>query len=154
MENASKALLIAGGVLIALLVISLGMYILGRAQDTAVSAEERRLQTLTQEQINKFSQYSGEIYGAEVENCIRRMASYNKNKAESEKIKIYLSKNTSGTGEVEYNGSPNEIIDNNASNKVKNIMSATDRNDRYIGTITYKVNGMIEKINFKLKTSK
>ena len=47
MENASKALLIAGGVLVALLVISLGMYIIGRAKTTAVSAEKRRLETLT-----------------------------------------------------------------------------------------------------------
>ncbi|MBE5821305.1 MAG: hypothetical protein E7311_01790 [Clostridiales bacterium] len=154
MENASKALLIAGGVLVALLVISLGMYIIGRAQNTAVSAEERRLQTLTQEQINKFSQYSGEIYGMEVENCIRRIASYNKDKASSERILITLSKNTGGTGIVEYDGSADEIIDPAIANKMKNIMSETDRNDIYTGTITYLANGMIEKIDFVLKEKK
>ena len=67
MENASKALLMAGGVLIALLVISLSMFLIGRAQDTALSVEERRLQTVTQEQINKLLAQinSWNAYGAQ-----------------------------------------------------------------------------------------
>lgn len=150
MENASKALLIAGGVLIALLVISLGMYIIGRAQNTAVSAEERRLQTLVQEQINKFSQYSGNIYGAEVENCIRRVYSYNKGKAEDEKIMVYVKQKDGERilGSTARFPIDSDIIDETNSD-IKNNFKPDERNDIYSGTITYKINGMIETISFE-----
>lgn len=150
MENASKAILIAGGVLVALLVISIAMYIIGQARGTVLSAEERRLQTIKQEQVNKFSQYAGNIYGSEVENCIRRVASYNKDKVDSEKMTVNIKR---GTDEILFDGSMDELISLDAENKIKVNITAEERNDNnWFGTINYRINGTIEDITFEYRT--
>lgn len=51
MENASKALIIAGGILIALLIISLGVYLFRNASSFSESYSER----LAQDELNKFN---------------------------------------------------------------------------------------------------
>lgn len=78
MENASKAILIAGGVLLAIIVISICMLVISNAREAFVSMEERRHAQIVQEQTAKFANYVGqEIYGTEVYNCIKRAQSYN-----------------------------------------------------------------------------
>lgn len=77
MENASKAVMIAGGVLIAIIVISLGMYIWGVGTGAFGAVEQKRAAALREEQMVKFSQYASVLYGSEVENCIRRVGNYN-----------------------------------------------------------------------------
>ena len=58
MENASKALLIAGAILIVILLISLGIYIYSQAQQTinSVNMDEQQITAFN----NKFAQYEGE----------------------------------------------------------------------------------------------
>ena len=78
MENASKAILIAGGVLLAIIVISICMLVISNAREAFVSMEERRQAQIIQEQTAKFANYVGqEIYGTEVNNCRKRALSYN-----------------------------------------------------------------------------
>ena len=64
MENASKALIIAGAILLSILLISLGIMIFNTAQDTTKNSG------MTQAQVsafnNKFSKYEGTIKGSEV----------------------------------------------------------------------------------------
>lgn len=65
MENASKALIIAGAILLAILIISLGILIFNQAQDTvgSVNMDEQEIMAFN----NKFTQYEGEsVRGSQV----------------------------------------------------------------------------------------
>ncbi len=77
MENASKAILIAGGVLLALVVISICMLMISNAREAFMSIEERKHAQIVQEQTVKFAQYTGQIYLTEAYNCHKRVLSYN-----------------------------------------------------------------------------
>ena len=57
MENASKALIIAGAILLAILIISLGILIFSQAQDTinSVNMDEQEIMAFN----NKFTPYIG-----------------------------------------------------------------------------------------------
>lgn len=89
MENASKALIIAGAILLSILLISLGIMIFNTAQDTTKNSG------MTQAQVaafnNKFSKYEGKIKGSEVRSLIQEVVASNgddNNKNASRKITI------------------------------------------------------------------
>ena len=75
MENASKALIIAGAILLSILLISLGIMIFNTAQDTTKNSG------MTQAQVsafnNKFSKYEGTIKGSEVRSLIQEVIASN-----------------------------------------------------------------------------
>lgn len=76
MENASKALIIAGAILLAILIISLGIFIFGQARGAAdVSAiNQVEIQAFN----GKFTQYAGEnITGAQVNQLLEAIVSNN-----------------------------------------------------------------------------
>lgn len=89
MENASKALIIAGAILLSILLISLGIMIFNTAQDTTKNSG------MTQAQVsafnNKFSKYEGIIKGSEVRSLIQEVVASNgddNNKNASRQITI------------------------------------------------------------------
>ena len=89
MENASKALIIAGAILLSILLISLGIMIFNTAQDTTKNSG------MTQAQVsafnNKFSKYEGTIKGSEVRSLIQEVIASNgddNNKNASRQITI------------------------------------------------------------------
>lgn len=89
MENAAKALIIAGAILLSILLISLGIMIFNTAQDTTKNSG------MTQAQVsafnNKFSKYEGTIKGSEVRSLIQEVIASNgddNNKNASRQITI------------------------------------------------------------------
>lgn len=65
MENASKALIIAGAILLSILIIALGMFILNKATssaDVSTALTENEIQAFNK----KFENYSGEQLGSNV----------------------------------------------------------------------------------------
>ena len=89
MENASKALIIAGAILLSILLISLGIMIFNTAQDTTKNSG------MTQAQVsafnNKCSKYEGKIKGSEVRSLIQEVVASNgddNNKNASRQITI------------------------------------------------------------------
>ena len=98
MENASKALLIAGAILIVILLISLGIYIYSQAQQTinSVNMDEQQITAFN----NKFAQYEGEDKsGSEVSAMIDLVISSNQAAyAEGAKEKYITVSGTSGAG--------------------------------------------------------
>ena len=82
MENASKALIIAGAILLAILLISLGIYIFSQAQsvvnDSGFSKAE--IQTFN----NQFSKYEGVQTGASVKSLIQEVNTSNTTDANAE----------------------------------------------------------------------
>lgn len=77
MENASKALIMVGGILITVMVISLCMYLFTSARGVA-DASEKRLQVSQIEGFNRFFvNYPNEITGLDVYNIIGKCEDIN-----------------------------------------------------------------------------
>lgn len=83
MENASKALIMAGGILIALLVIGLLVFFynnLSSLKSIEQSGEELEIIT----EFNKqYEVYTRNIYGSEILSLANKIADYNKNEADN-----------------------------------------------------------------------
>ena len=76
MENASKALIIAGAILLSILLISLGIMIFNQAQDATKNSGMSQAQVSTFN--NKFSKYEGKkIKGSEVNGMIQEVVASN-----------------------------------------------------------------------------
>lgn len=75
MENASKALIIAGAILLAILIISLGIMILNQAQDTINGSgmSKAEIQAFN----SQFTKYEGSRRGSEVRNLIQEVIASN-----------------------------------------------------------------------------
>ena len=84
MENASKALIIAGAILLAILLISLGIMIFTQAQDTVSSSGMSDAEITAFNQ--KFTKYEGTFKGSMVKSLVQEVRANNSNKANSEKI--------------------------------------------------------------------
>lgn len=87
MENASKALIIAGAILLAILLISLGILIFNQAQDTVNNSG------MSQAEIsafnNKFLKYEGTQKGSVVKSMINEVLSSNADaNNSSRKVKV------------------------------------------------------------------
>lgn len=76
MENASKALIIAGAILLSILIISLGILIFSQAQDTidSINMSEQEIMAFN----NKFTPYEGtRVRGSQVNALIQAVLSNN-----------------------------------------------------------------------------
>lgn len=87
MENASKALLIAGAVLIVILLIAMGMKIF-RSQDDMMDQVETNVQTTEMLTFNnKFYKYAGKQKGTQVKALINDVIAHNATE-EVRKVKV------------------------------------------------------------------
>lgn len=134
MENASKALIMAGSVLIALIVISLLVVFynnIRNLQKTELSVEQ-------QEKAGEFNKqyevYQRDIYGSELLSLVNKINDYNKIEAENEgytKIEIYVTfeKNVDSTyfSKGTYN-----------SSTMKNKINELDKKKEELGNQTIK----------------
>ena len=77
MENASKALIIAGAILLAILLISLGIMIFNQAQDTVSNSGMSEAQITAFN--NKFLKYEGNQKGTMVKSMIQEVLATNAN---------------------------------------------------------------------------
>ena len=75
MENASKALIIAGAILLAILIISLGILIYNQA--AGVVNNNAMSQVETQQFNQQFTQYEGDVRGATVNSMLQAVLSNN-----------------------------------------------------------------------------
>ena len=73
MENASKALIIAGAILLSILIIGIGMYIYNQAANVMgnVNMDSQEIQAFNQQ----FEQYKGSINGSRARNLVSLLAS-------------------------------------------------------------------------------
>ena len=78
MENASKALIIAGAILLAILLISLGIMIYSQAQDTV--SDSGMDQAAVTSFNNQFLKYEGNIKGTLVKAMIQEVLAVNEKK--------------------------------------------------------------------------
>lgn len=89
MENATKALLIAGSVLIAILLITMGIKIFSSTKDTVDSTQTVMDSTAKSMIINQFSPYVGDNKTAsEVRTLMNKILAYNSTCEESQQVAI------------------------------------------------------------------
>lgn len=90
MENASKALIIAGSVLIAILIISLGLFIFKSTEGTTDQTKKLG-ETLEVQQFNsQFLKYCGDsVKGSQVRTLCEVIIAHNANSENSKKVKIF-----------------------------------------------------------------
>lgn len=131
MENASKALIIAGAILLSILLISLGIMIFGQAQDTIGNSGMSKAEISTYN--SQFTKYEGDsVKGSEVKSLIQEANASN------------ASDSSEGTGR-----SVTVTVDGNATTTTSGINTAKrykvecgapDTKTGYITTITITTN--------------
>ncbi len=94
MENASKALIIAGAILLAILLISLGIMIFNQAQDTVNNSGMSQAEITAFN--NKFLKYEGTQKGSVVKSLINEVLATNQSLSTSERVKVTLVKKGNG----------------------------------------------------------
>ena len=86
MENASKALIIAGAILLAILLISLGIMIFNQAQDTVSGSGMDQAAVTTFN--NQLLKYEGNIKGTMVKSMIQEVLAINAESANNDNIQV------------------------------------------------------------------
>ena len=130
MENASKALIIAGAILLAILLISLGIMIFNQASNTVSNSgmSEAEITAFN----NKFTKYEGKQSGNMVKSMIQEVLANNA-KASNEERKVKVKGGTAGHGNQNETETPNTA-------EIKS-------NETYNITISYS-NGLVNKIEY------
>lgn len=136
MENASKALLIAGAILIAIVLISLGVMILGQGSDLVKNANMSDAEISTYN--SEWEQYrGGNVRGNMIIQMINKVNQHNRATDDtSKKIGVLTGEKTDDKAE-DYNST-----DNLTAGKVKSGYS-------YKVTIAYNSGGLVSNIHVK-----
>lgn len=141
MENASKALIIAGAILISIVLVSVGVIVVQSLDPS--SATEKMDEQAVQAFNSKFDSYIGvNVSGTSVRSLLRAVATNNTTNAEEESKII----------KVTTNGLTDNITEESATEKINNLIPKIGTAYRYeVTTSTNNVSGIIEKINIKKK---
>ena len=121
MENASKALIIAGAILLSILLISLGIMIFTQAQDVVSGSG------MTEAQISafnsKFTKYEGNYKGTMVKSLIQEVIATNSSSASNDDIKVKVNGvETPLTSNIKNNSTYNVVMEYaGTDNRVSNI---------------------------------
>jgi len=125
MENASKALLIAGAILIAILLIAIAMYVYstsqGNVNQAMASLDVQQIQSLNQAWLN----YEGKQTGSQVKALINRLAA-NANSYREEPEKVVGIESCSATAEDD------DIATDEAEIDIENLIDSEDGIDDLI----------------------
>ena len=136
MENASKALIIAGAILLAILLISLGIMIYTQAQNTVQNSGMNQAAVTSFN--NQFIKYEGSIKGTMVKSMIQEVLAVNADSSTNEySIKV--------------NGKTNPVTSNITNNNTIiywNIFvnSATSDNSKIIVNYTMETSDLVDKM--------
>ena len=132
MENASKALIIAGAILLAILLISLGIMIFNQAQDTVDNSGMSQAEITAFN--NKFLKYEGTQKGSVAKSLINEVLATNQRLSDAEKVKVTVVKKGNGTAITTATATPTT--------------SAVDTAQSYEVELQYN-NGRVNQIDIK-----
>ena len=153
MENASKALIIAGAILLSILIIAIGIYIFNGANSTITDS----MTSMSTQEIeafnNQFLSYDGKQSGANIKALIGKLvANANTYKEEPNKVPFLDSPNkkfnsTSETFDnASYTGSGAYTLDSYV-NQLGKIRNAIENKHEYHVTFQFGEKGLIETIH-------
>ena len=140
MENASKALIIAGAILLSILIISLGIMVYNNAKNTVGSSnlDKQEIQTFN----SQWEQYEGfNKTASEVKTMIQAVIANNASEAKNGKSRFV---------EVEVNADAKEntAVDSNPNIKMSDATNGLTNSKTYTITLGY-YNGLINSIGWK-----
>lgn len=141
MENASKALLMAGGVLIAILILSLGVYLFTTSRQLGTTYEGVIQENEIKKFNSNFTKYEGrtDITAQEIITTINLCKEYEENYGISTDIAI---SNISGWSVNKINSKEN--------GEIAFITDCTNENYKFSCSISYDdKTGIINKVNFR-----
>lgn len=115
MDNASKALIMAGAILIAVALVSLGVYLYQSAASSVSDSSAWMDSTKVETQNAKFEKYAGpNVKGPEVKSLIRAVGTFNANQIWPDAIKMDLK----NTGSGDKTGAEDSTLANNIEDRV------------------------------------
>ncbi len=157
MENASKALLIAGAILLCILIIAIGMFIFNSANDQineSVTGMSRNQITAFN---STFTNYEGACSGAQIKSLMGELiANADTYREEPTKIPgVKVDQLISGNNNSGFNTIVSSAGD--TSNYIKNLGNIRNRAEakhEYYVEINYQANGLIDYINISFEVAK
>lgn len=154
MENSLKAIIIGAGVVITMIVVSIGFLLMRSGQNTAQKTISKLDQISSEMSESEYTMYDGmEVRGSEVVNVLRKY------KDEYIGICVKTKKNPSGTWyvyDVTLNGNEAEI-GSPSTDSISDTMDETNNNHYinpngvFIGSIARDKNGRIAALMFEQK---
>lgn len=143
MENSSKALLIAGAIIVAIALVSVSALVYEKVKGTVNNIDMDTTAVSTHN--SRFVGYIGEVTGSQVKVCISNALAnnYNENTTTEYKIQVKVGDDyyISFAADASKSGSGRQDICDNMSTNIKS-------NDIYTGTVTYGAHGIINEIVF------
>ena len=136
MENASKAILIAGAVLLVIAIVGIGMTIFITARDNIEDMDNQISTLAVTAHNNKFNIYEGNVSGAQVLDCIQKAMSNNSNQDIDPEFKGITVK-------------INDVIVVEEGVTEYKTPSDFKANGKYKGTVEYDASGIVKTIEFK-----
>ena len=161
MENASKALIMAGSVLIALIIISLLVAFFGQLRNLQNTTDDVEKEEQVYEFNKQYDVYARNVYGSELLSLANKIIDYNKTESENDgytKIELYITiKNDIDStylkkGEYTSNSFIKEL--NNIEKKVEEIGNITikssenSKNTRKVSKLATMRTSDIEELGF------
>lgn len=150
MENASQALIIAGAILLAILIIAIGMYIYNSAQatinDSISSMSTQEIEAFN----NNFESYKGKQTGSQVSALVGRLiANSNTFQDEPGKVPTFTitkvsNKNTNCVNAYYNNADPNEQT--NYITNLTTVKNGVENKHTYLVEFGYGNSGLIDAI--------
>lgn len=145
MENASKALLIAGAVLICIVLISVGMMIISSSTEVTDQVDDLTSTQAAQTFNNQFSKYAGTQKGSSVKTLLETIATSNNTAGSGSGKTVQVTTNNVGNG--------TQLTSNNDSNAIVGMMSNVVNSKKYKVEITAQdTEGYISAITITLQT--
>ena len=148
MENGSKALLIAGAILLCILIIAIGMFIYNSASSTT-SSSLNSFSTQETEIFNKqFDVYSGAQKGSQVKTMITTaISNATTNKEESIKIPgIAINKCVASDTKATHAAGPEDSDIGTYIDTLTKIKNRVEKNHEYWVELSYQKNGLVDYI--------
>lgn len=156
MENASKALLMAGGILIAMIVVSLGLYIMQNMAESSAHFYEKVEQYKIVEFNNKFEKYGGQDLSIKDEDLVLQDVVTLMNLARDFNVKNNLNDGdekfikVSGSVKAFKTGGPTSV---NFVSDLNNILKLdTDHNDLYEKKLKDKIKNYVSGSYMEMNT--
>lgn len=151
MENASKAVIMAGAVIVALILISLALIIYNNVKDSLNVADVQIDNIVIQEYNSKYLMYDKEyVTGIEVKECISDVLYTNANSSNPDVFVTGLTVENKNEA-LEY---VKIEVDNKGKKKATNnklALNSINNSSRYTTSIKIGNDGLVENIIFKIK---
>ena len=153
MENASKALIIAGAILLSILIIALGIYVfnLARGQMNTNQLEELDASTFNA----TFTYYEGKQLGSNVKALLDKViTNAASNKGAKEKLPTVEYDNSNGgpamtVTKVQFDGTEDDAGIKTKNENISKIRSGISNTHTYMVDFSYSASGLVETITIK-----